>query len=330
MALKEFREFFFRHTQVNSGTVPDQETGFALQYTIIKNGVATLVYNRLLRDDFPSEDVYRKLLESITFKLNPADRATNSLQGLAKTASDFDVLNRNVTSSYLDQMIRFVQPGQIPRVIGNNVVESTEIVSGTTRQTYEIQSDGILHHRITNSNLSGDTGGFFVPYSNINHQYTLPAGLLANTEFIEIEADFYKTFNTFITLYGFVVASPKTVKLAINNSIVVAEVDSYDFFDRFRMVARITKINATTIFVSYKFSKISSLLYTIGFQPLITEFNTFGEFFDNPSTGVGTGVITVPDMDNNATVFNFYGKIVSAGDLNLRRTMVTITKRANV
>lgn len=328
MPVKEFREFFFRHTQVNSGVVPDQETGFALQYTIIKNGVSTLVYNRLLKDDFPSEAVYRKLLESITFKLNPADTATNSLQGIVKTAADLDVINRNPTLSYIDQMKRVVQPGQVPRVIGNNVVEGTEIDNGTTRQTYKVYNGSILHHRITNSNLSGDTGGLFVEYSNINHQYTLPAGLLAVGEFIEIEADFYKTVDTFINLYGFTVASPKTVKLAINNSIVVAEVDSYDFFDRFRMVARITKISDTEIFVSYKFSKTHSLLYTLGYQLSSTIFSTFGEFFDNPSTGSGTGIITVPDMSVNATVFNFYGKIVSAGDLNLRRTMVTLTKKA--
>ena len=56
---KEFREFFLRHTQVNSGSKPDKETGFPLKYFVGSQEV----FNRFLKDDYPSESVIKKLFE---------------------------------------------------------------------------------------------------------------------------------------------------------------------------------------------------------------------------------------------------------------------------
>ena len=196
MALKEFREFFLRHIQVNSGSKPDQQVNYPLQYTIVKSGQTFTVFNRFLQDDVPSEDVFKKLFQSITFKLNYEDTATSSLQGLAKRASDLEVIDRQPTAEYLDLMTRFVQPGQIPQVIGNNVLSTSIIDNGTTRQIYEIVSNNILQHRVTTSSITGDTANSFVAFSNLNHTYTLLAGKLRNGEYLEIEADFYKTVDS--------------------------------------------------------------------------------------------------------------------------------------
>lgn len=81
--IKEFREFFLRAISVSSGTKPDQEAGFPTQYTV--NGKT--VFNRFLKKHFPSEDVFKKLFESVTFKLNPEDTATEDEQGLVKRAT---------------------------------------------------------------------------------------------------------------------------------------------------------------------------------------------------------------------------------------------------
>ena len=59
--IKEFREFFLRATKVTSGSRPDKEIPFPVQYTV--NGSNR--YNRFLKDHAPSEKVFKKLFESI-------------------------------------------------------------------------------------------------------------------------------------------------------------------------------------------------------------------------------------------------------------------------
>ncbi len=107
----EYKEFFTRDTQVNSGAKPDIETGFPVQYTInTETGIKT-VFNRFLKEHFPNEKVFKKLFKSITFKLNPEDTASTTIQGLAKTASNADVKSN---TTYVDGFTRLTQPYQLP------------------------------------------------------------------------------------------------------------------------------------------------------------------------------------------------------------------------
>jgi len=89
--IKEFREFFLRNIKLPTGTKKDQEANAAVTYTAIIDGVSKTVYNRFLKHNYPSEDVFKKLFESITFKLNTEDTATTSEQGLVKIATDTQV-----------------------------------------------------------------------------------------------------------------------------------------------------------------------------------------------------------------------------------------------
>jgi len=77
--IKEFREWYLREVQVPSGSKADVEPNFPIQYLETTwNGVKN-VYNRLLAKHYATDEVIRKFAESITFKLNPEDEATDSL-----------------------------------------------------------------------------------------------------------------------------------------------------------------------------------------------------------------------------------------------------------
>jgi len=85
--IAEYREFFNRHTQVNSGAKKDQETGYILRYLVDD----VLKYNRFEKGDYPSEGIFEKLFQSICFKLNPEDKATATTQGLVSLATAAEV-----------------------------------------------------------------------------------------------------------------------------------------------------------------------------------------------------------------------------------------------
>jgi hypothetical protein len=126
---KEFREFFLRETQVTSGSKPDQESGFPITY--FRKGVK--VFNRFLRNHFPSEDVMKKFLESIAFKLNVEDTATATAQGLIKKSSDADAEVRTLNPS--SEMAKAVVPHQLPEIVLSTDINDT---AGT-----EVKADGI-------------------------------------------------------------------------------------------------------------------------------------------------------------------------------------------
>src|SRR6266403_5459176 len=108
--IKEFREFFTRNTQVNSGSKLDQEVGFPVSYFV--NGISK--FNRFLKGNYPSKNVFSKFFESITFKLNKEDRAQSSQQGLSIIASDSNVINRIDNATDGTEFTAFTTPRQIP------------------------------------------------------------------------------------------------------------------------------------------------------------------------------------------------------------------------
>ncbi len=129
--VKEYREFFFRHTQVSSGAKADQETGYPLQYSATIAGVIKTVYNRFLKNDYPSEGVFKKLYESITFKLNQEDTAKLAEQGLVKIATDANAETR--TSPLSTTFTEAVVPHQLPDPIVtiDGATDTAPVVIGT-------------------------------------------------------------------------------------------------------------------------------------------------------------------------------------------------------
>jgi hypothetical protein len=93
--IKEKKEFFLRAIQVPIGANADMETGFPIEYTItLPDGVNQVVKNRFLAGHFPNEDVFKKLFESQTFKLNVGDTASTTTQGLVKVGTEAQLLQR--------------------------------------------------------------------------------------------------------------------------------------------------------------------------------------------------------------------------------------------
>lgn len=118
---EEYREFFLRNAQVNVGTKADQETGFPVKYIVKSKSV----FNRFLKDHYPTENVFTKLFKSITFKLNKEDTANyngTDNQGLVKLANDEDTQTRGVRD--VTDFAKVVQPYQLPIITTQEYIES--------------------------------------------------------------------------------------------------------------------------------------------------------------------------------------------------------------
>ena len=116
MTIKEYREFFLRAVQVFTGTKKDQELNYPTKYTVSIDGKDTIVGNRLLVGHYPSENTFKKLLESITFKLNPEDSATETQQGLVSLATDAEY--NAGTNTDTNGFPLTVKPSQVKGSIG--------------------------------------------------------------------------------------------------------------------------------------------------------------------------------------------------------------------
>lgn len=114
--IQEFREFFLRNVQVNSGSKADKEMNFPIKYQV----GSSQVFNRFLKDNFPSENVFSKLFNSITFKLNLEDTATTKNQGLVRLATNTEVQN-NTNNTNIDYS-NVIQPGQLPLILGTRLL----------------------------------------------------------------------------------------------------------------------------------------------------------------------------------------------------------------
>jgi len=97
-AIKEVWEWFVRHGSVLTGQLRDRESSFRKQYPNSAGDLAGK-YNVFLKDDVPSENVFKKLFNSICFILNPNSTAFDKQQGLVQTATDSKVLNRDSTDN---------------------------------------------------------------------------------------------------------------------------------------------------------------------------------------------------------------------------------------
>ena len=130
--IKEFREFFLRAVQTISGAKKDQESNYP---TKAKNASGVQKYNRFLKGHFPTEDVFSKLFNSLTFKLNPEDKATEGVQGLVKVATSAKIVAREDDPDFT----LAVKPSQLPEVVaGSNVQVEVNLVE--SRQVYTINA----------------------------------------------------------------------------------------------------------------------------------------------------------------------------------------------
>lgn len=136
MTKKEFRDFFLRNYQKISGTQPDQEVGFPIDYRVGN----TTVKNRFLKNNIPSENVFKKLFESITFKLNREDTAKETEQGLVKLATDIEAKNG---SNGIDTFSRSIKPSQLTtaREVITNPISGYDINTILTSPTDIIKVD---------------------------------------------------------------------------------------------------------------------------------------------------------------------------------------------
>ena len=165
MPVKEFREFFLRNTPVTGGLKPDKQVPYPTTYTVsTPSGGSVNVYNRFKKGNYPSEDVFAKLFESITFKLNKEDTRTASIQGLSKLAAGR--LSVNFSKNDADNFNIGVSPIHLPEVIAGSNVTVDVVYYNATTNTEETtltnipvnnQDDWRTRYRINGSSGGGST-----------------------------------------------------------------------------------------------------------------------------------------------------------------------------
>jgi len=219
-SIKEFREWFLRSQATTSGSTPDQEPN----YTTTTKVKGVTKGNRFLANHFPTEDVFRKLFESLAFKLNKDDRATKSLQGLVKKASDNEVEARTIN---LDtDFTKTVVPHQLPDIVlaidGSDSVIGTPVSVGGL--TLSVIKRTLGSGRSRRNFFLEFTGGGQIKYLRTN--FTMNSTTLATItasgndfEFTVNSGQFY----TFEVLLPFNVDSTSSVKYEFNGTAVLNE-----------------------------------------------------------------------------------------------------------
>jgi len=140
--IKEFREFFLRDNVVPSGSKPDQQPNYPVTYTTTNLlGQVITAYNRFLINNYPTADVFSKLFNSITFKLNPEDTATTSIQGIVKIPTDADAWAK--TQTWGDNMNRALAPYQVPDVLVNPTTGNITVTKGYVPVSTGIWQSGV-------------------------------------------------------------------------------------------------------------------------------------------------------------------------------------------
>lgn len=153
--IKEYREFFLRAIQVPTGTKADKQINYPAQYQVTDiNGKQIMAFNRFLKEHFPSEDVFKKLFESIAFKINPEDTATVPQQGLVRIVTGEGIVAReDVILDGTETFATVVVPSTLPVVEGGtNITVVAEIVRS---------SDDVVVASIP----PGDTQSYYIKYT---------------------------------------------------------------------------------------------------------------------------------------------------------------------
>jgi len=247
MATKEFREFFLRNTVVNSGSKLDQQIGYPTTYV---NTAGTLVFNRFLKDNYPSEDVFKKLFESLTFKLNPEDTATETQQGIAKLATDSEAVARTLV--FGDNMTRVLRPHQIPYISVPNATlslnETTTTVSGRTVKVFELKDNTLLLSNSTENEVGPNVSNIVFT----NKTITFAIGSLSVGDVLNIKATgYYNTLTPVNNNPGATISFGLRITPSVGSSVSSGAIIS-SYFARLDAEAVITITSATTATVHFK------------------------------------------------------------------------------
>lgn len=345
--IKEFREFFLRHTTVTTGTKPDQEASYPLQYLV--NGVPK--FNRFLKGDYPSESIMKKFLESIPFHLNPESTATETQQGLIELATDIEAINRSNPSNSRQQA---VLPHQIPMFLSNTgdvrITENANTYSGrirkevnwTTASRPVAYADNVVYG--TPDVITGFTR--FIPKSWIGVSNGSLSSTPVSTEYAwYFIGDILQNFKTltlngagsgFVTMYNN--ASFIQKKVMNIGDIVEVEIgyvlDGLTNTKRFKItlggnllynLSTATFALARQIYINLKIEKISntSLTYTTEVKYIDTGLLVVGNTYDN---NYPTNVITVSTMATNDTALLLEVDGVNTDDITLNKVLATLKR----
>lgn len=342
MAIKEYREFFLRATQVNTGPKLDQEVGFPTDYYVTINGVPTLVKNRFLKNHYPSEEVNKKLFESITFKLNPEDAASDTIQGLFRTAPDSDIpLRKTPNADYgNDGFVRAVQPHQIPEIVaGSNVsiVSSTVTDDGKTRQRYTInasvgsgtptvEGEILLWSYYDSQTKTGPTGGNteFTDFTG----FFIPQGTLEIGDTIEIDVYVNNTINIVQQPSGVSSNSLKHLIITLGNTVLGLPLATSSFTlgfqTRTKCTVKLTVMNNTSVLCELiqKVTTDNQLLWQIG-QLIGTSGWGDSTYFAKDQ------ILTIPNHSTNNLDLRVFANIPVSGDLEMYALKVKLNKVRN-
>ena len=222
--IKEVKEWFFRLGIVPSGIKRDREPTFNKQYI---DGNLKDEYKMFLRGQYPSEDVYKKLYDSVTFKLNPEDTAFETQQGLVQKCTDSKSINRNSTD--------------------NGCYESDGSISGTNAISQDTQfgispnkslvstnyTTCVLPHQLpnilttsnqnddgTNSSITSNTGNG-ITITELETTLTSPLGRKRKNFLIEVEIDTTQNnlefdINGFLRTKGFTGTQSVITSITVN------------------------------------------------------------------------------------------------------------------
>lgn len=93
----------------------------------------SVALDRFRTGDQPSQATFFSLFDSICFRLDKADTASVTGQGLVKCATDQEAINKTLLVAYTDGMSRIVRPHQLPDVIAKDAsIVITEVIWDAT------------------------------------------------------------------------------------------------------------------------------------------------------------------------------------------------------
>lgn len=147
--IKEVKQWFVRLGAVVVGQLRDRETTFKKQYPSTAGDLAG-EYMMFLKENFPSENVYKKLFDSIAFILNTEDTAFEKQQGLVQKATDAKAILRDSRDS-----------AGLDGLGGGGISQDTEtIINGVKYLSSTNFATAVLPHQLPNLHcLSIDPDG---------------------------------------------------------------------------------------------------------------------------------------------------------------------------
>lgn len=256
--IQEYREFFIREEQQPTGVKADKELNFPVEHFVETDKGIVKKYNRLLPKHISSIDVVKKFLSSITFKLNPEDKATVDTQGLVKLANDVDIntINTNEYSKVLSthQLPKFyngssvVTPKYIDLISNTIYTDINDAIATTNPFTiiYDIlKYNKVLYRNINNPPIQhsnnlltfGFTDVVTIPLSaltnvgdsvsyNIMQDVAYTSGLLNTVLYLTYGGTTIQIYSHNSNTNGFENITCELVRVANNNFISIIKVNN--------------------------------------------------------------------------------------------------------